>query len=85
MDAVLIANTYHELNEPQKVLRRLSQSMRQGGRLVVVDRSDAERRVSPDAEEFDLRSTGFQIISREDRFIVHTNDDIWWLITSVKR
>ncbi len=85
VDAVLIANTYHELSEPREILRRLSQSMRPGGRLVVVDRSDAERPVSPDTEESDLRSAGYQIASREDRFIVHTNDDIWWIITAVKR
>jgi ubiquinone/menaquinone biosynthesis C-methylase UbiE len=84
VDAVLIANTYHELSEPQQILLRLSQSMRPGARLVVVDRSDAERPVSPDSEESDLRSAGFQIASREDRFIVHNDDDIWWTITAVK-
>jgi len=85
VDAVLIANTDHELTEPRVILRLLSQSMRPGGGLVVVDRSDAERPVSADTEESDLRSAGFQIASRMDRFIVHTNDDIWWLITAVKR
>jgi len=84
-DAVLIANTYHELSEPRQILLRLSQSMRSGARLVVVDRSDAERPVSPDSEVIDLHSAGFQIASREDRFIVHTDGDIWWIITAVKR
>jgi ubiquinone/menaquinone biosynthesis C-methylase UbiE len=84
VDAVLIANTYHELSEPREILHRLSQSMRPGGRLLVVDRSDAERPVSPDSEESDLRASGFEIVSRDDNFIVQPANDAWWLIAAIK-
>ncbi len=39
VDAVLIANTYHELTAPEQILKALYTSMRPGGRLVVVDRA----------------------------------------------
>jgi ubiquinone/menaquinone biosynthesis C-methylase UbiE len=84
VDAVLIANTYHELSEPREILRRLSQPMRRGARLVVVDRNDAEGAVVPDMEEADLRATGFEIVSREDHFIVQPANDVWWLIVAAK-
>ena len=38
-DAVLIANTYHELTEPKQILRHLAESLKRGGRLVIVDRA----------------------------------------------
>jgi SAM-dependent methyltransferase len=84
VDAVLISNTYHELSEPREILRRLSQSIRPGGRLLVVDRSDADRPAFPDSEEADLQASGFEIVTREDRFIVQPANDVWWLITAVK-
>ena len=37
-DAVLIANTYHELTEPKPILRHLADSLKPGGSLVIVDR-----------------------------------------------
>jgi ubiquinone/menaquinone biosynthesis C-methylase UbiE len=84
VDAVLIANTYHELSEPREILRHVSQAMRSGGRLVVADRSDTDHRAFPDSEESDLRSAGFQIVSKDDHFIVRPANDVWWLITAVK-
>ena len=38
VDAVLIANTFHELRDPKVILDHVSRSLRVGGRLVVVDR-----------------------------------------------
>jgi hypothetical protein len=49
-----------------------------------VDRSDAERPVSPDSEESDLRASGFEIVSRDDNFIVQPANDAWWLIAAIK-
>jgi ubiquinone/menaquinone biosynthesis C-methylase UbiE len=41
VDAVLIANTYHEFANPELMLDHISRSLRLGGRLVVLDRSDS--------------------------------------------
>src|SRR5262245_60880567 len=39
IDAVLIANTYHELTQPRAILAALRAQMRQRARLVVLDRA----------------------------------------------
>ena len=96
-DAVLIANTYHELTEPKQILRHLAESLKRGGRLVIVDRAlrsgPAESRESqtehhelrPDLVETEVRNAGFEIISRDDLFIDRPVDDhIWWLLVARK-
>jgi len=81
IDAVLIANTYHEFMHSRAVLNRVFQALHPGGRLVIVDRgplpADQESRESetqhhevlPSVVESELRETGFKVISRYDRFI----------------
>ena len=96
-DAVLIANTYHELTEPKPILRHLADSLKPGGRLVIVDRGPrsgpAESRdaqaehheLRPDLVETEVRNAGFEIISRQDRFIDQPADDqVWWLLVARK-
>jgi hypothetical protein len=39
----------------------------------------------PDLVETEVRSAGFEIISRQDHFIDHPADDeVWWLIVTRK-
>jgi predicted methyltransferase len=96
-DAVLIANTYHELTEPMPILRCLADSLKPGGSLVIVDRgprsSPVESRekqeehheLRPDSVETEVRNAGFEIISRQDHFIDRPADDqIWWLLVARK-
>ena len=82
-DAVLIANTFHELSEPKAILAHVSQALRPGGRLVAVDRLGR-----PDSVEIQLREAGFNIIAREQSFIhqhIHEQgDEVWWLIAANK-
>ena len=92
IDAVLIANTFHELAAPEPILKALFASMRSGARLVVVDRrardTDEARAagggrhgVMPSETERIISQQGFQPTLREDRFIARpTDEDIWWLI-----
>jgi predicted methyltransferase len=96
IDAVLIANTYHELIAPEPILKRLFGLMRSGGRLVVVDRGpragdDSREAVAQHHEitatvaERDIVRQGFQTVARDDRFIDRpTDEDIWWLIVFSK-
>jgi predicted methyltransferase len=82
LDAVLIANTYHEFKNPQAIADRVFQALRPGGRLVVADRgpeageealSAAEAHQhherSPEAVEHELVTEGFELVSRQDGFI----------------
>ena len=97
VNAVLIANRYHEFTDSQAILAYVFRSLVSGGRLVVVDRgpqpvgagsretAKEHHEVSPEQVERELRQAGFEIVSRQDRFI--ENDPFnkeWWLITARK-
>src|SRR5262249_9176217 len=85
VNAVLIANTYHELENPHAVLNQLFRSLVSGGVLVIVDPVHTERgEVSLTTVETELRTGGFQIISREDQFLNQPGRGAWWLITARK-
>ncbi len=85
VDAVLICNTYHEFSNPELILQRVFQSLRAGGRLVVVDRSARPTEAQHTHEvpltrvEGQLRDQGFEILSHDDSFIDRPRDDLWWL------
>jgi ubiquinone/menaquinone biosynthesis C-methylase UbiE len=105
IDAVLVANAYHEFMHPRAVLNHVFQALHAGGRLVIVDRGplpdDEEshefearsHEVLPSAVEGELRETGFEVISRHDRFIDRLSVERpgdrpdhhpWWLIVARK-
>ena len=97
VDAVLIANTYHEFTDSASILAHVFRSLVSGGRLVVVDREPEpdgagsedkameHHEVSPDHVERELRQAMFEVISRQDRFIEDDpSNENWWLITARK-
>jgi len=96
VDAVLIANTYHELTAPDAVLNALSASMHHNARLVVVDRmarsdtgtgsiADRPHEITRAVVEEQLRQHGFETTARDDRFIDRPGEeDTWWLLVSRK-
>ena len=95
-DAVLVANTYHELANPRTILGALSRSMKRGARIVVVDRGPRtgagsreaaadHHEIAPDLAEQAVRQAGFEVMSRQDRFIDRPADDhVWWLLVARK-
>jgi ubiquinone/menaquinone biosynthesis C-methylase UbiE len=97
VDAVLIANTYHELTAPKAILARLHRLLKRGGRLVILDhaarfgggnsrQSEAARHEITRVEvEAELLGAGFEILKRDDHFVDRTGEDhVWWLITACK-
>ena len=97
VNAVLIVNSYHEFTNSRAILNHVVRSLVSGGRLVVVDRgthasgagsTDSERehhQVSPEQVESELRREGFEIISRQERFIENDpSNNEWWLIIARK-
>lgn len=97
VNAVLIANTYHEFTNSQAILVHVVRSLVSGGRLVVVDREPRpmenrpartraeQHEVSSEQVESELRHAGFEIVSRQDRFIENDpSNETWWLITARK-
>ena len=84
-DAVLIANTYHELDHPDAILNQVFQSLVPGGRLVIVDPAKTEHgELSPIRVEDELRSHGFVVMSTENEFIHQPGGGPWWLIVARK-
>ena len=85
INAVLIANTYHEIANPGATLDQIFQSLISGGRLVIVDPMQSEQgEVSPTHAENELRSHGFDIVVRDDRFTRQPLRGPWWLIVACK-
>jgi ubiquinone/menaquinone biosynthesis C-methylase UbiE len=96
VDAVLIANTYHEFLNPRMMLDHAFRSLRSGGRLVIVDRGPravyaeesrevlAGHEIPLSAVDNEVRKSGFEITGREDPFIDRAGDDPWWLLTARK-
>jgi ubiquinone/menaquinone biosynthesis C-methylase UbiE len=105
IDAILVANTYHEFAHPRAILIRVFGALHAGGRLVIVDRGplsdDEESReseeqqheIGPSTVETELRETGFEMVSRQDRFIDRPaierpgdrpDNHTWWLIVAQK-
>ena len=90
VDAVLICNTYHEFSNPERMLNHVSQALRPGGRLVVVDRgpratdTDHAHEVPLTAVAGQLRRSGFEIVNEDDHFIDRPGEDMWWLVVGRK-
>jgi len=92
IDAVLIANTYHELSSAEPILKTLHTSMRPGARLVVVDRvvrtgagtgppTAEHHEMAAAIAERQINQQGFQTVLREERFIDRPGDeDAWWFL-----
>jgi predicted methyltransferase len=88
IDGVLIANTLHELQDAEAVLRALQARMRPSGRLVIVDRRARRRymltahvhEIEPAAVRTLTEQIGFSCLEEDDAFIDRAeDDDIWWL------
>jgi ubiquinone/menaquinone biosynthesis C-methylase UbiE len=93
VNEVLIANTFHELTDPQAILTHVRQALVHGGGLVVLDRSPklstdgapplAEHQISAELVDSELRQAGFEILRRLDDFIGRDQENEgWWLIAA---
>jgi predicted methyltransferase len=95
VNAVLILNTYHELDDAQAILAHVSEALVAGGRLVVVDRSPRpigtgtrgleNHEMSRERVEKDLHEAEFEVVGRQEPFIEKDPDgESWWLIAARK-
>lgn len=91
VDAVLVANTYHELANPDAILSHVRQALRPGGRLVLADRNPAaggesggggveDHAVPLAAVEQEVQRQGFEIVSRREHLLDQPGDGSWWLL-----
>jgi ubiquinone/menaquinone biosynthesis C-methylase UbiE len=98
LDAVLIANTYHELILPDRILDSARRDLRRGGRLVILDRGPEsaseqswqsglrQHEVPSELVQRAVRSHRFDVLSVDNGFIREKPDadDMWWLIVARK-
>jgi len=98
LDAVIIMDTYHEMDDHDKILKHILAALKPGGRLILCEpiakeRRDASREDQEARHELDmshalndLKEAGFGIIKQQDPFIDRTEKgDIMWLIVAGKR
>lgn len=91
LDAALIVNAYHEMEQHQSILAALRRALKPDGRLVIVEPVTPSRRGRPRADETrnheidpeyvlqDARAAGFAVVSLKDPF-TRRDSDVEWLI-----
>jgi ubiquinone/menaquinone biosynthesis C-methylase UbiE len=98
LDAVLIVDTYHEMDHHEKVLQHIKTALMPGGRLLLCEPiSDARKNLTRDEQEKkhelgiqyaiqDLRKAGFVITFQQESFIdrVKEKGDKMWIIVCEK-
>lgn len=98
LDAVIILDTYHEMDDHDEILRHIVSALKPNGRLVLCEAIADERRDSPRADQErkhelgirfaleDLKKAGFSILKQQDPFVDRTKEksDKMWLIVAVK-
>jgi ubiquinone/menaquinone biosynthesis C-methylase UbiE len=98
LDAVIILDTYHEMDDHDKILQHIMLALKPGGRLVLCEAIADERRDLPRADQErkhelgmnfaleDLKKAGFTILKQQDPFVDRTKEksDKMWLIVALK-
>ena len=98
LDAVIILDTYHEMDQHDEILQHIRRALKPGGRLVLCEAIAEERRKSSRSDQErkhelgieyalqDVRKTGFTVVKRQDPFIDRTAEkgDKMWIIVAKK-
>ena len=98
LDAVIIVDTYHEMDDHDAILQHIWVALKQGSRLVLCEPIAGERRKMQRADQErkhelginfaleDLKKAGFTIIKQQDPFVDRTDKgDKMWIIVAVKK
>lgn len=99
LDAVIILDTYHEMDDHDKILQHIKASLKPGGRLVLCEPIADERRKSNREDQErkhelgmnfalgDLQKAGFTILKQQDPFVDRSKEkgDKMWLIVGVRK
>jgi len=99
LDAVIILDTYHEMDDHDKILQHIKTSLKPGGRLVLCEPiADERRKLNREDQERkhelgmnfalgDLQKAGFTVLKQQDPFVDRSKEkgDKMWLIVAVKK
>lgn len=98
LDAVIILDTYHEMDEHDAMLQHIRAALKTGGRLLICEPiADARRALSRSEQEkkhelaieyvlTDLKKAGFHILFQKDNFIDRSKEkgDKMWVVLATK-
>jgi ubiquinone/menaquinone biosynthesis C-methylase UbiE len=98
LDAVLIVDTYHEMDAHHEILQSIRQALKPGGRLVICEPISEERKTLAREDQErkhelgmnyaleDVKQIGFRILSQEESFVdrVKEKGDKMWVIVCEK-
>lgn len=98
LDAVLILDTYHEMDAHADILQHINAALKKGGRLVICEPIADERKELTRSEQErkhelglrfaveDLKSAGFKIIFQKENFVDRTKQkgDRMWVVVGLK-
>ena len=98
LDAVIILDTYHEMDHHDEILQHIAKSLKTGGRLLICEPIAQARRQLSRAEQerkhelaivhvlADVRKAGFKVIFQKDNYIDRTKEkgDKMWVIVAEK-
>lgn len=98
LDAVLILDTYHEMDDHDDILQHIKASLKMGGRLLLCEPiADSRRSLSRTEQEQkhelalefaldDLKKAGFEIVYQKDKYINRAKEkgDNMWVIVAEK-
>lgn len=98
LDAVLILDTYHEMDKPAEILQHIKAALKKGGRLLICEPiADARKELSRSEQKKkhelalrfaveDLKKAGFTIVHQRDHFVDRTKEkgDWMWVVVGEK-
>lgn len=98
LDAVLIVDTYHEMDAHQEILHHVKTALKMKGRLVICEPISDDRKALPRHDQErkhelgmnyaieDLKKAGFNILSQQESFVDRLKEkgDKMWLIVCEK-
>ena len=96
LDAVIILDTYHEMDDHDEILQHIKASLKPDGRLIICEPIADERKNSSRTEQErkhelamkfaleDLAKAGFQIVSKQENFVdrIAIKGDRMWIIVA---
>lgn len=97
LDGAFMVIAYHEVENHEKMLEHVLAALKPGGRFVVVDMAPHKTAARPRADqvknhviaaelvEGEMRAAGFEVVSRDDHFIDHPDEESTrWMIVARK-
>ena len=99
LDAVIILDTYHEMDDHDKIVEHIKASLKNGGRLILCEPIAESRKKLTRAEQEkkhelgmnfaleDLKKAGFEIMMQKDPFVDRNKvkGDMMWIIVAQKK